>query len=166
MVDRSITRPLAKICAEETAPDPFARLQAHIARRLADAGARDDAEAAAQALRAGEEARREADKAAAHARQRVIQSVAAALKALADGDLTARLDEPELARDYEAATALFGKALFALASSVAAIGARAREITQDADGLTRRAGETAATLAPARAALRAAERQAQAQARA
>jgi methyl-accepting chemotaxis protein len=72
---------------------------------------------------------------------------------LAQGDLTIRIDEPELAAEYDAAIALYGKTLFALASSAGAIGARAREITLEADAVAERAAESDHLAATARAAL-------------
>lgn len=164
VVDRSFALPLARLCGGDDPPhDPFARLQRYIARGLAAARDSERADERAQAAQAAEKAQRDARQAAEGARQRVIQSVAAALKALADGDLTAGIDEPELAREYEAATALYRKTLFAFASSAAAIGARAREITQDADSLAGRARDESGALAPARETVRAAAREAQAQ---
>jgi methyl-accepting chemotaxis protein len=79
-----------------------------------------------------------------------MQPVAAALRALADGDLTARLDVPDLARDFEAAAALYGKTVFALASSATAIRARVRDIAAQAEALAAREADA---FAPARAAL-------------
>ncbi len=157
--------PLARLCEGEGG-DPLAQVQAHIARGLAALRDRERANAAAQAAQAAQEAQRDARQAAEVARDRVIRSVATALKALADGDLTTRLDEPELAREYEATTALYGKTLFAYASSLAAIDARAREITREADILAGAARDQSGALAPARDALRLAAGEAHAHAEA
>ena len=128
--------------------DPFERLRAGFAQ-LASAHEADFAEARAQAedaARLAAEAQAEADQRARAARAEVVRSVATALKALADGDLSLRLDTPDLAREYDAAVALYGKTVYALASSATAIGARVREIAENAEGLARGAREESSRL--------------------
>lgn len=139
--------------------DPLASLQAHLAALEAAREA-----AMAQARAAAAEAAQNAAEAEALSRQRessarsaTTHALAAALKALADGDLTVRIEAPELAREFDAAVALYGKTVFALASSAAAIGARVRDIAADAEELAEGARAEAARASPARAALRAAE---------
>jgi methyl-accepting chemotaxis protein len=110
--------------------------------------------AEAEAARRLAEAERLAPIAAEAARRRVTETVAAALRRLADGDLAIRLDEPGLAREFDAVVALYDKAMFALASSLAALGAGGREITEQAESLAHRASEQGPRLAEARDALR------------
>ena len=130
----------------------FAELEA--ARATAAAEARTQAE---EAARMSEDAEAEAGRRAESARAALTRSVAAALKALADGDLSLRLDAPDLAREFDAAVALYGKTVYALASSATAIGARVREIAENAEGLARGAREESGRLSPARELLREAQ---------
>jgi len=136
--------------------DPLDRLRDRLAALEAarEAGVTEARTAAAEAERQAAEAEAEADRRAEAARAEVTRSVATALKALADGDLSLRLDTPNLAREYDAAVALYGKTVFALASSASAIGARVREIAENAEGLARGAREESGRLAPARETLR------------
>lgn len=133
--------------------DPFDRIAGRIAVALAAERRRADTAEANADLRVREaEARIPA--AAETLRRHLAQAVAAALRRLGDGDLTARLDEPDLAREFEAAAAIYHKTVFAFASSAHALAARGREITEQAEDMARRANVESQRLPAAREALR------------
>jgi methyl-accepting chemotaxis protein len=153
---RATFRRLAAIAGpSEPGADPFAALQARLAALEAERdGARKQAQAEAAAAREAAEAEAASRRRETAARATAARALAAALRALADGDLTVRLDAPEFAREFDAAVALYGKTVFALASSAAAIGARVRDIAADAKALAEGARAESARFSPARAALR------------
>ena len=158
-VEHTVGARLSALRAPFSAPadpeslDVIDRLSGRIAAALTAERRRAEAAEAEAALRESEaEARVPA--AAEALRRRLAQAVAAALRRLGDGDLTVRLDEPDLAREFEAAVALYHKTVFAFASSAAAIAARGREITERADALARRATSESQRLPAAREALR------------
>ena len=139
--------------------DPLDRLQGRLAELKAA-----HATAAAEARTQVDEAERRSAEAEAVARQRmegaraaVTRPLAAALKALADGDLRPRIDAPDLAREFDAAIALYGKTVYALASSATAIGAQVREIAENAEDFARGAREESGRLSPARELIREAQ---------
>jgi methyl-accepting chemotaxis protein len=158
-VERTIGSRLSALRAPFAPPadpeslDAFDRLSSRIAAALYAERRRAEAAEAEAALRA-HEAEAHAPAAAEALRRRLTQAVAAALRRLGDGDLTVRLDEPDLAREFETAVALYQKTVFAFASSAAAIAARGREITEQADALARRASAESQRLPGAREALR------------
>ncbi len=147
LVDRTLAARLARM--SEGASSAMAALRSE---REQAAAARADG--ARRVARAEADGRTEAES----ARNDLARAVALALKGLAEGDLTARLAEPELARDFEAAAARFGKIVFAFAASAGAIDARVRDIAAAAETLTLRADAQGRRLAPARQALQAAAR--------
>jgi methyl-accepting chemotaxis protein len=116
----------------------------------------EQTEAAAEAAR-----RQNAEAAAAIAeeQQNVVNSLAAALDALAMGDLTYRLetefpgDYRKLRDDFNAAVAKLEEAMRAIASATASIQSGAGEISHSADDLSRRTEHQAATLEQTAAAL-------------
>ncbi|HXT07815.1 MAG TPA: methyl-accepting chemotaxis protein [Roseiarcus sp.] len=139
--------------ADPESLDPIDRLAGRIAAALAAERRRAEAAEAEAELRV-REAETRIPVAAEALRRRLAQAVAAALRRLGDGDLTARLDAPDLTREFEATVALYHKTVFAFASSAAALAARGREITEQADALARRAGAESQRLPAAREALR------------
>jgi methyl-accepting chemotaxis protein len=153
VVDWTFSRRVAKLCATTEGADPLERLTALVAEARKAEGVRWEAEALRQTEIRAIEAAEEAVAASLRARAELAAPIASVFRGLAEGDLTMRIDEPELARGYDAAIALYGKTLFALASSASAIGARAREITFEADAVAERAAETGHRTEPARAAL-------------
>jgi methyl-accepting chemotaxis protein len=116
----------------------------------------EQTEAAAEAAR-----RQNAEAAAAIAeeQQNVVNSLAAALDALAMGDLTYRVetefpgDYRKLRDDFNAAVAKLEEAMRAIASATASIQSGAGEISHSADDLSRRTEHQAATLEETAAAL-------------
>jgi methyl-accepting chemotaxis protein len=153
VVDWTFGRPVAKLCAVPSAGDPLERLTAWVA----EARKAERMHWKAEALRQSEirtiEAAEGAVAASLRARADLAAPIASVFRGLAEGDLMMRIDEPELAREYDAAVALYGKTLFALASSAGAIGARAREITLEADAVAERAQESGHRADTARVAL-------------
>jgi methyl-accepting chemotaxis protein len=158
-VERTFGAPLATLRAPFAPPsdpeslDPLDRLAGRIAAALAAERRRADA-AEAEAERRVREAEAKVPVAAEALRRRLAQAVAAALRRLGDGDLTVRLDEPDLAHEFEAAIALYHKTVFAFASSAHALAARGREITEQAQDWSRRAEAERQSLPAARDALR------------
>ncbi|MCI3132965.1 methyl-accepting chemotaxis protein [Phenylobacterium aquaticum] len=116
----------------------------------------ESTEAAAEAAR-----RQNAEAAAAIAEEQanVVSSLAAALDALAMGDLTYRVDTDfpgdyrKLRDDFNAAVAKLEEAMRAIASATASIQSGAGEISHSADDLSRRTEHQAATLEETAAAL-------------
>ena len=155
VVDWTFSRPVAKICAgtDSNGADSLERLTAWIAEATLSERMRAKADALRQAEIWAVMAAEQAAAASRCARAELALPVASAFRGLAEGDLTKRIDAPELAGEYEAAVALYGKTLFALDSSAAAIGARAREITLEADAVAERAEGSSHRTAVARAAL-------------
>jgi methyl-accepting chemotaxis protein len=155
VVDWTFSRPVAKLCAGAGAKraGPLERLTAWVAEARDTERLRWEAEALRQTEISAVEAAEGAVAASLRGRADLAAPVASAFRGLAEGDLTIAVDEPELAREYDAAVALYGKTLFALASSASAIGARAREITLEADAVAERAEESGYRAEPARAAL-------------
>jgi methyl-accepting chemotaxis protein len=101
----------------------------------------------------------EAAAAIAEEQQNVVNSLAAALDALAMGDLTYRVDTEfpgdyrKLRDDFNAAVAKLEEAMRAIASATASIQSGAGEISHSADDLSRRTEHQAATLEETAAAL-------------
>ena len=155
VVDWTFSRPVAKLCAGAGSKraDPLERLTAWVAEACNAERMYAEAEESRQIENSAVEAAEQAVAASLRARADLALPVAWAFRGLAQGDLTITIDEPELAREYDAAVALYGKTLFALASSAGAIGARAREITLEADAVAERAEESGHRAAPARAAM-------------
>ncbi|WP_304187039.1 methyl-accepting chemotaxis protein [Phenylobacterium aquaticum] len=116
----------------------------------------ESTEAAAESAR-----RQNAEAAAAIAEEQanVVSSLAAALDALAMGDLTYRVDTEfpgdyrKLRDDFNAAVAKLEEAMRAIASATASIQSGAGEISHSADDLSRRTEHQAATLEETAAAL-------------
>jgi methyl-accepting chemotaxis protein len=153
VVDWTFSRPIAKLCAGPRAADPLERLTEWVAEARKAEVIRWEAEAQRQTEITAATAADQAAAASQRARAELVRPVASAFRGLAQGDLTIGIDEPELAGEYDAAVALYGKTLFALASSAGAIGARAREITLEADAVAERAAESGHRAEPARVAL-------------
>ena len=116
----------------------------------------EKAEASAEAT-----SRQSADAAAAIAEEQnlVVTNLASALDALADGNLTFRLeaefpgDYRKLRDDFNAAVAKLEEAMRAIAGATASIQSGAGEISHSADDLSRRTEHQAATLEETAAAL-------------
>jgi methyl-accepting chemotaxis protein len=136
-----------------------------IARSWEEAMGATAARAEADAERAARLRREEGEKlaaeslSAAETHARVLRAVGAAVKALAAGDLTARLgealgaDEPILARQFDAGLGLLTKVVLAFATSAGAIQSKANEITSSADAIGRGGEQQGLQLAKAKAAL-------------
>jgi methyl-accepting chemotaxis protein len=128
-----------------------------------DGMARERLEAEADAARTAAETERRRNEiqsaALAQAQAQVVSGLAAGLKRLAAGDLTARLDAA-FAADYEQLRSDFNTAMDRLQQAVQAVSRNAesirggsREVSQAAGGLSRRTEQQAASLEEAAAAL-------------
>ncbi|MBI1251527.1 MAG: PAS domain S-box protein [Alphaproteobacteria bacterium] len=102
----------------------------------------------------------EAERAArAEEQARVVRGLAAGLHELAEGDLTARIDEPfpgeyeKLRADFNAAMEKMQEAMKSIVSNAGGIRTGAGEISQAADDLSRRTEQQAASLEETAAAL-------------
>ena len=79
---------------------------------------------------------------------------APALRALADGDLTAGIDAPEVQHEFDSAVLLFAKTVFAFATSAQAIGSQIGDIAERAEAMSSRSRDEAGRYGPAREILR------------
>ncbi|NEX92943.1 methyl-accepting chemotaxis protein [Caulobacter sp. 17J65-9] len=128
-----------------------AELEVRRRERAGDAERRD-----AEAARAALEAERARSNATDEA---IVAALAGALQALADGDLTHRIDAPFTAMsqpmkdNYNAAAARLQDALGGVAGAVGGMHAGASEISRAADDLSRRTEQQAASLEETAAAL-------------
>ena len=178
VVTRAIVRPtsamtgyMQKLMAGDTRieitgarrKDEFGRMaQAIVAfRDAAIEKTRLEADAVAQrSLSEQERAAREADKAReAEADHQTITALGQGLAAMADGDLTYRIDSEfapkaaQLKSDFNAAIAQLQQAMSVVTANVAGIRSGAGEISQAADDLSRRTEQQAASLEETAAAL-------------